>query len=282
MKTYFFLSGLPRSGSTLLSNILNQNPDIYCSPEQSVVCDLLFYNEKYFLTSQEHQSWTNESGKNKVLNSIIQNFYSHRSEKYIIDKSRTWGTPYNLELIRKYITQDIKIICPVRPILEILASFIKLFHENGSGGFVDDNIYSNDRLIYRPIDDVRCDELMIPGGALDKALFALSQHKNNDGIFHFVEYDDLVFNTKKTIQDIYNFLEIAETHNFEKDHNGKPFSEYGDSGDKSSKKKHKKNNARQQPILMVISVQFLIHLFKPKTYCYEIFFTFCVTRANGT
>jgi len=208
MKTYFFLSGLPRTGSTLLSNILNQNPDIYCSPEQSIVCDLLFNNEQYIENSEEYQSWTNESGKNKVLTSIIQNFYSHRSEKYILDKSRTWGTPYNLDLIRKYITEDIKIVCTVRPILEILASFIKLFHENGTGAFVDNNINSNGRLIYRPIDDVRCDELMIPGGALDKALFALSQHKNNDGIFHFVEYDDLVFNTKKTIQDIYNFLEI--------------------------------------------------------------------------
>lgn len=208
MKTYFFLSGLPRSGSTLLSNILNQNPDIYCSPEQSVVCDLLYYNENYFLTSQEHQSWTNESGKNKFLNSIIQNFYSHRSEKYIIDKSRTWGTPYNLELIQKYITQDIKIICPVRPILEILASFVKLFHENGSGGFVDDNIYSNNRLIYRPIDDVRCDEIMMPNGATDKALFSLSQIKNHDGVFHLVEYDNLVYNTENTIRKIYDFLEI--------------------------------------------------------------------------
>ena len=28
----FFLSGLPRTGNTLLSAILNQNPDIYCTP----------------------------------------------------------------------------------------------------------------------------------------------------------------------------------------------------------------------------------------------------------
>ena len=29
MKTFFFISGLPRSGSTLLSSILKQNPDFY-------------------------------------------------------------------------------------------------------------------------------------------------------------------------------------------------------------------------------------------------------------
>jgi sulfotransferase len=29
MKSYYFISGLPRSGSTLLSGILKQNPDFY-------------------------------------------------------------------------------------------------------------------------------------------------------------------------------------------------------------------------------------------------------------
>ena len=29
MKSYYFISGLPRSGSTLLSAILRQNPDFY-------------------------------------------------------------------------------------------------------------------------------------------------------------------------------------------------------------------------------------------------------------
>ena len=29
MKNYYFISGLPRSGSTLLSTILSQNPDFY-------------------------------------------------------------------------------------------------------------------------------------------------------------------------------------------------------------------------------------------------------------
>ncbi|NBR76993.1 MAG: hypothetical protein EBT73_06670 [Actinobacteria bacterium] len=29
MKEFFFISGLPRSGSTLLSGILRQNPEFY-------------------------------------------------------------------------------------------------------------------------------------------------------------------------------------------------------------------------------------------------------------
>ncbi|NBP58534.1 sulfotransferase, partial [bacterium] len=36
-KKYYFISGLPRSGSTLLSAILNQNPRFYSGPNSPVV-----------------------------------------------------------------------------------------------------------------------------------------------------------------------------------------------------------------------------------------------------
>src|SRR5687768_5831702 len=36
-KTIFFNSSLPRSGSTLMQNILAQNPQFYCSPTSGVI-----------------------------------------------------------------------------------------------------------------------------------------------------------------------------------------------------------------------------------------------------
>ena len=36
-KTFYFMTGLPRSGSTLLSSILNQNPKFYSGPSSPVV-----------------------------------------------------------------------------------------------------------------------------------------------------------------------------------------------------------------------------------------------------
>ena len=40
-KTFYFISGLPRSGSTLLSSILNQNPRFYSGPSSPVVSTML-------------------------------------------------------------------------------------------------------------------------------------------------------------------------------------------------------------------------------------------------
>jgi sulfotransferase len=210
-KTYFFLSGLPRSGSTLLSSILNQNPNIYCSPDESFICDLIFRTDFYINNSDEYNSCTNKNGRNNICSSIIENYYSNKTEKYIIDKCRTWGTPDNLNFIRKYITNDIKIICPVRPILEVLTSFIHLFNQNeGRRIFIDTHIQSNGRYFYRPLNDIRCDELMKMNGTIDQALFSLSQSKlpQNKDIFHIIEYDDLVFETEKTIKKLYDFLNL--------------------------------------------------------------------------
>tara|TARA_B100001094_G_C18131979_1_gene772800 strand:- start:403 stop:528 length:126 start_codon:yes stop_codon:yes gene_type:complete len=41
MKKIFFISGLPRSGNTLLSSLLNQNPDITVSG-QSIIPEIFF------------------------------------------------------------------------------------------------------------------------------------------------------------------------------------------------------------------------------------------------
>ena len=41
MSTIFFQSSMPRSGSTLLQNVLAQNPEIYATPTSGVL-ELVF------------------------------------------------------------------------------------------------------------------------------------------------------------------------------------------------------------------------------------------------
>ena len=52
MKTFHFLSGLPRSGSTLITSLLNQNPQIHASTN-SPVLDTIHYTEEYLLKNSE-------------------------------------------------------------------------------------------------------------------------------------------------------------------------------------------------------------------------------------
>ena len=45
-KTFHFMAGIHRSGSTLLSAILNQHPEIYSSPQTELVSMLYELNDK--------------------------------------------------------------------------------------------------------------------------------------------------------------------------------------------------------------------------------------------
>jgi sulfotransferase len=50
VKTYHFMAGLPRSGSTLLKSLIDQNPNIHTEPV-SPVMELMYHTEEYFKNS---------------------------------------------------------------------------------------------------------------------------------------------------------------------------------------------------------------------------------------
>ena len=182
MKKYFFLAGLPRCGNTLFASILNQNPNIQVTansllPEIFLALKPLYQN-LIFKNFPDFKSLDN------VIHNIFNNYYKDWKAQYIIDRSY-WGTPSNLEFL-KALNFDLKFIILVRPILEILASFIKL---------------------EKPLNvEKRCDELMADDGMVGKAL--LSYHalkKENCLIIH---YNQLAEESLETIKKVYQFLNI--------------------------------------------------------------------------
>jgi len=199
-KTYFFLSGLPRSGSTLLRSILNQNPKIYCSPI-SPVFELMCRNKLWMENCDQTKSFYRPNQEKNIISNIINLYYEDYSNEYIIDNCRSWTT--GTDLIKEYITHKPKIICPVRNVSEILTSFILLTQKNKNTSFIDK--FLNDKNI--PItNDNRCDFLMSDYGVVHKSLVSLSQSPKK--YVYLVEYDDLVNQPHQTMKKIYSFLEI--------------------------------------------------------------------------
>ena len=119
MKTYHFMAGLPRSGSTLLKSLIDQNPNIHTEPVSSVM-ELMYHTEQYFKTSEQYQGYPKPQNAHKIISSFIENQYYEREEEIIIDHCRAW--PNNIERIKTYITPNPKIICPVRDVVEVLTS----------------------------------------------------------------------------------------------------------------------------------------------------------------
>ena len=214
-KTYFFMAGLPRSGSTLLSAILNQNPEIYVTPSVDTSF-LILALHKTSQTSETFHAGFAPEGYQNIMAKLPDAFYEHIDKPYIIDKNRNWGTPENIEVAELF-AENVKIICPVRPILEILASFVQLAEKNPDN-FIDKFVPNYPVSQFRPKNDARCDAMMAANHHIEMNILSLasSLDPRHQGKFHFVAYADLVSKPEKVVKAIYDFLEIPVfPHKFE-------------------------------------------------------------------
>ena len=205
-KKYYFMAGLPRSGSTMLKSIINQNPNIHTEPV-SPVLELTHYTNQYFMDSEQYLGYPKPNSAYKVISSIIEDYYDEVEKPIIIDHCRAWSN--NIQMLKTFVTSNPKIICPVRNITEILTSFITMIRRNSDQvSFVDQHLIDSGLPIN---DDNRCHYLMSKDGIVEQALWAQSQafiRGDDKKYLHLVEYDDLIQKPNETMEGIYEFLEL--------------------------------------------------------------------------
>jgi sulfotransferase len=130
MRDIHYISGLPRSGSTLLTNVLLQNPKFATTATSSLLEFLLQVRDNWNKL-EGHKVYPDGQDKWSVIRSIMQNY--HNTDKEIIfDKNRGWTT--HIEFIEKVTGKSPKIIACVRNLEDICASFEKLFRKNRADG----------------------------------------------------------------------------------------------------------------------------------------------------
>lgn len=216
-KRYHFLSGLPRSGSSLLSAILNQNPRFYCGPNSPVMMTTIDV-EKSFERNELYHAYQKESYKNAVISSLLDQYYADVDKPVVFDRNRSWTA--RLEYIPKYFgDKNFKVLCVVRDLSEILASFISMIHRTSSDevgrlNFIDQAIAKAGH----PINDfVRC-QYIAADGPLGRSYSNLEKAVNAGFLknMHFVEYRDLTTKPQETMKRIYEFLgESYYEHSFD-------------------------------------------------------------------
>ena len=197
-KKIFFLTGLPRAGNTILTSILNQNPDVCCTPN-SITLEI--YKDLFLLKQTDvFQNYPDHKSLDNILDAVFDNYYKDWNYKYIIDRGPA-GTDGNLNLVKKHLNPNIKIIFLVRPILEVLASWIDWANKT------PDNYI---RRLGTPTQ--ACHKLMNKDGQIIKELNCMSNLLKSENKHHvlFVNYDDIVNKPQETINEIYGFLKIPK------------------------------------------------------------------------
>ena len=217
-KKYYFMAGLPRAGSTLLSSLLNQNPNLYSGPS-SPVLGAMYTTHEHFLGNELYTGFPKPDSVNKIIGSLIDDWYYDVKEPIVIDKNRAWTA--RVPFIEGYIQQEAKIIVPVRRVDEILTSILTMIHRNPFEegqpriNFVDEVLVKNNIPIN---DENRCVHLLNSGGIVWESLNALMMglqegHKDK---FHYVDYNDLVNDPQGELDKIYEFLgEESFEHTFD-------------------------------------------------------------------
>jgi sulfotransferase len=183
MENIVFLSGLPRTGSTLLTSILSQNTKIN-TKGNSALCQLMWDTQVSLWNTEQIKN--NPDVSDRLMKSIPKVFYED-SSGYIIDKCRSWTLPANLELIDKYITKSPKIIVMMRPIVEIVKSFVFVREMNGWENPEQGLLDEGSEPIMRSLDGIN------HAKSIDSGQFA------------YYWYEDLVNNPEFVINNIYEF-----------------------------------------------------------------------------
>lgn len=183
-----FLSGIPRSGSTVLAAILNQNPEVHVSTTSGLIHAL----DGLANTWHSQQLLANNDPSMTVLaqtmRGAIDAFYEKNNASVIIDKSRGWPIPSILNSMHQVLGRKPKIIATVRSVADCMASFVRIAKPENLDDFIYSGVYSDH---------------------LKAAYISLQQgYQKFPECFLFVEYEDLLRDPSVQLERIHKFLEL--------------------------------------------------------------------------
>lgn len=214
MKTLRMVGGMPRSGSTLLMNILAQNPDIYATPSSGLL-DVCMGVRNHWNRIEEHRAnlVNSEFRLPRVIRGVIQSYYSNQHQDIIVDKCRAW--PAVIEVFESILDEKLRIVVPVRDVRDVLSSFEKLWRIASTKGLP---VGEADNLLAFQTLQGRCDFWMKPdqltGLAITRIVDAVSRGLRDRMLF--VDYDEMCSDPASTLANIYNFwdMPIYKGHSF--------------------------------------------------------------------
>lgn len=208
-----FNSSLPRSGSTLLQNILAQNPRFYCTPTNGLF-DLLFASRDQFTKSPFFRAQDPLLMRQAFLGycrAAMHGFYEGSTDRPVsIDKSRGWVSYFDWLC---EIQPQPKILVCIRDLRAILSSMEKRWRKHPH--------------LQRPDEDPTGMKMSLAhsrvahwlnsvpvGNSVTRLMGAVEAGHHH--AFQIIRFEDLTTKPEQTLRGIYEYLdEEPFAHDFE-------------------------------------------------------------------
>lgn len=123
---YHFISGLPRSGSTLMGAILRQNPRFHAGMS-SPVASLFEGVIAQVSAGSELSTMVNHEQRGRILSGLFDSYYDGVKAEVIFDTNRAWTA--QLPALMK-LFPEAKLICCVRDVAWVMDSLERQFRAN--------------------------------------------------------------------------------------------------------------------------------------------------------
>lgn len=198
MAKIHFISGLPRSGSTLLAALLKQNPRFEAGmsgPLAGLFGALL----GQMSARNEFSVFIDDTKRERILHGLFDNFYADCPAEVIFDTSRAW-CGWMPAVSRLF--PEAKVIACVREVSWVVDSIEKLVQRNV---FSPSSIfnYSAGGTVYTRANAVVAPDGMVGGpyDALKQACYGAQRDR-----LLLVQYDTLTTDPAKTLHAIYDFI----------------------------------------------------------------------------
>lgn len=186
-RQFAIICGLPRTGSTLLINLLMQNPAIH-GEGLSLLCELMWQTHQVCDLNPPLFSNNKTTTKKDILSAMPHLYYKDVDKPIIIEKGRTWCHPANIKVWTENVNPDQKFVVLVRPVQDVVKSFAALrIKNNWQGDLYHDLIQPGSEPIYR---------------AAEAIFYGKFQPQDN---FLYIDYRDLIADPLKVLDLIYAF-----------------------------------------------------------------------------
>jgi sulfotransferase len=175
--------------------------------------DVMFTIRNVWNKLIEHKAHPDDEALRRVLKATLYAYYEPIARPVVIDKCRGWLSL--IEMAEWALQCKVKILCPVRDIRDVLASFEKLWRGQASQGQIateQENYFA-----------FQCVEGRVEHWLRDSQPVGLAVNRIRDAIargyrdrIHFVRFEELTSQPKKTLSAVYEFLgEQPFEHNFD-------------------------------------------------------------------